>query len=642
MKQTISVMKSACTLKQWQVKAGDRVQKGDLLCRVLVGPMQITREVASPFSGQVLEIFMQNGETVPGGAPVCALETVAEGNAPPPEQGPLIPAGEVVPVKLPKTGGPASVKMWHKAEGDLVKQGEPLVSVAAGKMNTDVASPVSGTLIQIAAQAGASVKKDDLLACVESDGTSHAPAVPKATRVVVVGGGPGGYVAAIRAAQLGASVLLIEMKTLGGTCLNVGCIPTKALLHSAEVYTAAKHGETVGIRARDLSIDWAAVQAHRAAVSARLISGVEGLLAAHGVEVLEGRASFRDAHTLSVVKAGGETLEVQADRFILASGSIPVMPPIPGLAETPNCVDSTGALTLDALPKSMVIIGGGVIGIELACTYAAFGTQVTIVEMMPRILPMMDDELTRAAQGMMEKQGIRFSLETQVTGLEACETGARVRTRLKTGKETAFEAEKVLVAVGRRSNIASLHLEAAGVETERGHIVTNSRLETNIPGIYAIGDCTGKTMLAHTASAMGEIAAENALGEEAKYDERVCPSCVYMTPEFACVGLNEEEANAQKLDYKVGKFPLEANGKSVIMGQTGGWVKILADARTSQILGVHILGARATDLIAEGAMAMKMKAGVEDIIQTIHAHPTVAEAMKEAALAVEGRAIHYK
>ncbi|SFP08492.1 dihydrolipoamide dehydrogenase [Oscillibacter sp. PC13] len=728
MKQAVVVMKKVdCTMKKWEVQVGDAVQKGDLLCTVIVGAMN--REVTSKYDGKVLEIAVAEGGEVPAGTVVCYLDAAEEAPveaAPaasaaagekvavlmpktgsdsstvkkwykavgdPVEQGEplvsvsagkmnrdvsseysgtleeiLVPegqaaaagdtlgfvqaagaaaggaaAGEEIAVKLPKVGANvATVKKWYKAEGDTVKQGEPLVSVAAGKMNTDVVSEYGGKLTKIVVAANGTAKLDDVLAYVESDGTGGSAKSAKKQKVIVIGGGPGGYVAAIRAAQLGADVTLVEMNKMGGTCLNVGCIPTKALLHSAELYAAAKNGADAGIIVNDIEINWPQVQANRVAVSTQLSTGVQGLLAANGAEVVEGKAEFTGPKTLRVTKKNGETEEMTADRIIIATGSIPSMPPIPGLAENENCIDSTGALTLEKLPKSMIIIGGGVIGIELACTYALFGTKVTIVEMMNRIMPVMDYELTLVAQKMMEDMGIEFCLETQVLGFEKSEAGAKVLTKLRSGEEKSFDAEKVLVAVGRRSNIATLNLEAAGIATERGHIIANDKLETNVPGVYAIGDCAGKIMLAHTASTMGEIAAENALGENGKYNERVCPSCVYMVPEFAYVGLNEEEAKAKNIAYKVGKFPLAANGKSVIMEETGGWIKILADAKTGKVLGVHILGARATDIIAEAAMAMQMNATVKDIIDTIHAHPTVAEAMKEAALAVEGRAIHFK
>jgi len=724
MKQAITVMKkTGCTMKKWNVQVGDAVQKGDLLCTVIVGPMN--REVNSQYTGQITSILVQERDEVPGGTVICEIEAEDEPAAPALEAKPatgekkalLMPktgtdgsavkkwykaegdpvakgeavvsvsagkmnrdvcsdcdgvlaeivvaegtagvgdvlgyvqayaadAGEAlgeVAVKLPKVGAnKATIKEWYKAEGDTVQKGERLASVTAGKLTWDVNSAYDGVLTKIIAPEETTVEKDAVIAYMDAKGNADQETTQTAQKVIVIGGGPGGYVAAIRAAQLGAEVTLIEMNKIGGTCLNVGCIPTKALLHSAELYAAEKNGARVGIVAENVSIDWPQVQANRIAISGQLTSGVAGLLAANGVEVIEGRAEFTGAKTLCVYAADGGTQEMTADRIIIATGSSPSMPPIPGLAENKNCIDSTGALTLEQLPTSMVIIGGGVIGIELACTYALFGTKVTVVEMMPRLMPVMDYELTRMAQKIMEDTGIEFLLETQVLGFGASSVGAKVLIKNKSGAESSLEAEKVLVAVGRRSNVTTLNLETAGIATERGHVVTNDYLETNVPGVYAIGDCVGRIMLAHTASTMGEIAAENALGGHTAYDERVCPSCVYMVPEFAYVGLNEEEAKDKGLNYKVGKFPLAANGKSLIMEETRGWIKILADAKTEKILGVHILGARATDIIAEAAIAMKMNATVKDVIDTIHAHPTVAEAMKEAALAVENRAIHFK
>ena len=466
------------------------------------------------------------------------------------------------------------------------------------------------------------------------------PEAPR-TKVAVIGGGPGGYVAAIRAAQLGADVTLIEKGRIGGTCLNAGCIPTKALLHSAENYQTALNSAASGVLADNVRLDWKAVQAYRQGVSDKLIAGVEGLLTANGVTVIKGTAKFAGQKKLAVQMDGKDTT-LEPDKIIIATGSGPVIPPIPGLKDNEGCIDSTGALMLESLPSSMIIIGGGVIGIELACAYAAMGTKITIVEMMDRLMPVMDLELTKIAQDLMTARGIEFYLETKVTEFRKSSAGTEVVTLLKDGTEKVFTADKVLVAVGRKSILDTLAVEAAGIVTERGHIVVNDKMETNIPDVYAIGDCVGRIMLAHTASVMGEVAAENAMGQDAVYDERVCPSCVYMLPEFACVGLNEEQLKAEESKYRTGRFPLKANGKSLIMEETDGWIKILADKENGRILGVHILGPRATDLIAEAAMAMQMGATVSDLIHTIHAHPTVAEAMKEAALAVEKRAIHYK
>jgi len=643
MNQDVISAKLDTVLKKWSVQVGDHVERGDTLCIVVLGKMN--REVCSKSRGIVSELLFQENENIPGGAPVCRLtvEDEVREMPSPASAGPAAPAGQEVEVKLLKISGKAAVvKKWYKAVGDPVQAGEALLSVTAGKLTCDVVSPCGGTLGKIAVPAESAVQKGDVLGYVVSNGVgSPAESVGPSLKVLVVGGGPGGYVAAIRAAQLGAEVTLVEREHLGGTCLNVGCIPTKALLHSAETYLAAKNSASIGIAVKEAALDWSQVQANRRAVSRRLTDGVSGLLAANGVTVVKGTAEFVKPKVLRITGPDGDQ-EVSADRVILATGSEPVMPPIPGLEGNPNCIDSTGALTLADLPASMVIIGGGVIGVELACAYAAFGTRVTVVEMMPRILPLMDYELTLEAQHAMEEQGISFFLETQVQRFEAAEAGVRVLTKRGDGSPQCFEAEKVLVAVGRRSHIASLNPEAAGIQTERGHITVNDRLETSVKGIYAIGDCAGRIMLAHTASAMGEIAAENAVGLRKEYSERVCPSCVYMFPEFACVGLNEEELKSRKIDYKAGRFPLAANGKSVIMDKTRGMVKILADAKSGEILGVHILGARATDLIAEAAMAMRLHAKAADIAETIHAHPTVAEALKEAALSVEDRAIHFK
>lgn len=457
--------------------------------------------------------------------------------------------------------------------------------------------------------------------------------------VTVIGGGPGGYVAAIRAAQLGANVTLIEKNKLGGTCLNVGCIPTKVILHTAEVLSEAKHSADIGLIIPEVGFDWTKVQARKEAITKQLVSGVTGLMAANKIKVIQGEASFVNKDTLSVKKADGTTEKIKSDKIIIASGSVPAIPPILGVKENPNCIDSTGALALKEVPKSLIVIGGGVIGIELATAYGQFGTKVTVIEAAPKILPMMDGELTATVKAKMEKNGIKILTDTKVVSVEKSPVGAKVNVETKTSKEY-FEGEKVLVAVGRRTDTEALNLEKAGIANDKGKIKVNDYMETNVSGVYAIGDCLGQVMLAHVASAQGEIAAENACGHKKKYDGKTNPSCVYTNPEFAGVGLTEEKAKEMGIDYKVGKFPLMANGKALIMGGQDGVIKIIADKKYNEILGVHILGPRATDLITEGALAIGAEVTLEDVIATIHAHPTIGEAMKEAALAVENRAIH--
>ena len=635
--QEIRASKLETEFIEWKVAAGEQVTKGQALCLVKLGNMK--RTVSSSFDGTVTELKAAAGDVIPGGTAVLLIDAVEEKE----EEGEAIPAGTKVAVSIPKIGSPkAKIKTWYKNPGDSVKAGEALASLEAGKLSVEMASPCGGTLEEVTADADTEVEKDAVIAYVISDG-SAAPKKKEApkVKVMVIGGGPGGYVAAIRAAQLGGEVSLVERTRLGGTCLSIGCIPTKALMHSAEVWLSAKNGAAAGVEVKDVQLNWLQVQKHREGVSDRLVGGVRGLLAANGVEVIEGSAAFTSPSAVRITKADGTYEDRSADKYIIATGSEPVMPPIPGVKDNPDCIDSTGALMLEKLPSSMVIIGGGVIGIELACAYAAFGTKITVVEMMDRLMPVMDYELTLEAQKLMEARGICFMLKTQVLRVEQTDQGPCVIIKRENGTEETLPAEKVLVAVGRRSRLFGLDPEKAGIRTERGHIAVNDKMETNVPGIYAIGDCTGRIMLAHTASAMGETAAENALGKSALYDEHVVPSCVYMFPEFAYVGLNEEQIKEKGYAYAVGKFPMEANGRSVIMGETGGWVKILSDARTGRILGVHILGARATDLIGEAAVAMQMHGKVEDLIHTIHAHPTVSEAIHEAALAVEHRAIHF-
>ena len=460
--------------------------------------------------------------------------------------------------------------------------------------------------------------------------------------VVVIGGGPGGYVAAIRAAQLGAKVTLIEKEHLGGTCLNIGCIPTKCLLHSAELIEAIKNeGKEIGVEVEGLKVNFPQIIKHKNDISKRLTAGVAGLLRMNKVAKVDGEASFVAPGKLSVKKPDGTTEEMTADAIIVSTGSINSVPPIPGIKENPNCIDSTGALSLEALPKSMVVIGGGVIGLELACAYAAFGTKITVVEAMASMLPMLDGDLTKIGVEHMKKMGMDFHLECPVQSVEASPVGAKVVCKNKAGETVSFEAEKVLVAIGRRANTASLNLEAGGIDNDRGRIIVNDKMETNVPGVYAIGDCVfGRAQLAHTASAMGEVAAENICGHEAYYNEKTNPTCVYIEPEAASVGLTEEQCKAQGIEYKVGKFPMAANGKALILNGGEGLVKIIADAKYGEVLGMHIIGPRATDLIAEGALAISEEMTLDELIATIHSHPTVTETMREAALHAQKRAIH--
>lgn len=461
----------------------------------------------------------------------------------------------------------------------------------------------------------------------------------KSKKIVVLGGGPGGYVAAIRAAQLGGEVTLIEKSKIGGTCVNVGCIPTKALLHSAELLKEIRESADFGIEVKgNVEANWAKIQHRKKAVVDTLSSGIKGLLSVNKVKTIYGDGKFLSKDAISVVKGDGHTEKIEFDNIIIASGSIPFVPPIDG-KDLPGVIDSTDALSLKDIPKNMVIIGGGVIGVELASVLNAFGCKVTIVEMLPFILPPIDREIGTAVKKKLESDGIEINIGCQVNKIERTDNKLKV-VFTKGAEQISVKAEKVLVAVGRRADTGNLDLDKSGVKTQRGCIVVNDFMETNVKGIYAIGDCTGKNMLAHVASEQGVIAAERIMGRDSKMNYKTVPACVYINPELAAVGLTEEQAKEKGISYKVGKFPLVANAKSMIMNETEGFIKIIADEKYDEILGVHILGPRATDLITEGALALRLECTVEELISTIHAHPTVGEAMKEAVLAVNKEAIH--
>jgi dihydrolipoamide dehydrogenase len=453
-------------------------------------------------------------------------------------------------------------------------------------------------------------------------------------RITIIGGGPGGYVAAIRAAQLGAEVHVAEGEYFGGTCLNVGCIPTKALLHVAETYQAMLHGKTMGLNVESVRVDWPAVMKYKQTVASRLVKGVEGLLKANGVTLHRGHAHVKDARTVEI---NGSAIE--SDAILLATGSEPARLTFPG-ADVPGVIDSTSALRLEKLPSSMVVLGGGVVGVEFAALYNAFGCTVTIVEILPHILPGIDGEIAQEVRKEISRNGV--TVLTAARLLEVKERGSQLVITVEAdGQQKDITAEFVLVSVGRRPRTGGMGLEAVGVRMDRGRIIVDNNFVTNIPGMYAVGDCSSAVMLAHVSSAQGVAAVEHALGHTSAYYGHIIPACIYISPEVACVGLTEEQARAQGLAYKTGVFQLAGNGKAIIESNGTGMIKIVAGAVHGEILGVHIFGPRATDIITEAALAMRLEATVDELISTIHAHPTVGEAMVEAALAVEGNAIHW-
>ncbi len=458
-------------------------------------------------------------------------------------------------------------------------------------------------------------------------------------KIAILGGGPGGYVAAIRAAQLGATVTLIEKEHIGGTCLNKGCIPTKVLLNTSEQLETIKSDyREIGINVTGVEVDWKKLQTRKEKVIKKLVSGVDGLLKNNKVTKIMGQGSFVNKNKISVKAADGSVTQVEFDYAIIATGSEPVIIPLPGV-KLAGVITSDEALQLEEIPNSLVIIGGGVIGAEFAAVYNALGCKVTIIEMLSNIVANMDNDIVQPLKDKFKKSGVEIYVDTKVVSISESSEGLLVNTTSKEG-DRSFPADKVLLSIGRKPVTTNIGLENLGIKVERNAVVVNKNMQTNIGNIYAIGDCNGGVMLAHVASAEGMVAVESIMNRKPQVDFKTIPYCVYTRPELAGVGLTEEQARTNGYDVKVGIFPMYINGKAIIQGETEGVVKYIADATTGEILGLHMAGTRATDLIVEGALAIRLEATVEELISTIHAHPTVGESLLEAAHAVYGNAIH--
>ncbi|MFS4491668.1 dihydrolipoyl dehydrogenase [Maribacter sp. 2308TA10-17] len=462
--------------------------------------------------------------------------------------------------------------------------------------------------------------------------------------VAVIGSGPGGYVAAIRCAQLGMKTAIIEKySTLGGTCLNVGCIPSKALLDSSHHYEdAVKHFEEHGIEIPgEVKVNLEKMIARKQGVVDTTTKGIQFLMDKNKIEVFEGLGSFKDATHISIKKGKGKAETIEAKNIIIATGSKPSTLPFITI-DKERIITSTEALKLKEIPKHMIIIGGGVIGLELGQVYKRLGAEVTVVEYMDRIIPTMDSGLSKELMRSMKKQKVKFALSHGVKSVERKGKEVIVKADNKKGEEVTFTGDYCLVAVGRSAYTEGLNLDAAGVKTEeRGRIAVNAHLQTNVPNIYAIGDVIKGAMLAHKAEEEGTLVAEIMAGQKPHIDYNLIPGVVYTWPEVAAVGKTEEELKEAGVEYKVGQFPMRALGRSRASMDIDGFVKILADKKTDEVLGVHMIGARCADLITEAVTAMEFRASAEDIARMSHAHPTYAEAVKEAALAAtEDRALH--
>ncbi|QSX08118.1 dihydrolipoyl dehydrogenase [Alkalibacter rhizosphaerae] len=571
---------------------------------------------------------------------------------------------------MPKAGMDmveGTVIKWLVQEGDKVSTGDPILEILTDKVNMEVEAETSGTILKILAEEGEVLPVMTVIGYMGDEGEAvpDAPEAPKVEEapkeqseetpkeepkkaeapattsekgtdsydVVVLGAGPGGYVAAIRAAQLGAKTAIIEKQYFGGTCLNVGCIPTKTLVKTAEILHQIEHGAHRGIVVDKPTIDMAKVKKNKDNVVKTLTGGIGALLKSNKVAIYDGLGTVEKDNKVTITEGKDQGKVVSFDKLILATGSVPVIPPIPGL-DLPGIMTSTEILDLTEVPKELIIIGGGVIGSEFATIYNAFGTKVTIVEMMPKLIPNMDEDLSKELEKQFKKAGIEVATGAKVEKVEQAGNGFAVT--VSGSKEEVFQAEKVLVAIGRKANFAGL--ENMDIKKDRA-VWVDEYLQTSRDHVYAVGDLTGKIQLAHLASAQGMVAAENAMGARKKMDYRFVPGCVYTIPEIGSVGLTEEEARRSH-DVEIGRFPMSVSGKAIAMGETEGFVKIITDKRYGEILGVHMVGPSATELAAEAVAVMSLEGTIEELSNMIHAHPTISETIMEAAHDVHGRSIH--
>ena len=458
--------------------------------------------------------------------------------------------------------------------------------------------------------------------------------------VTVIGGGPGGYVCAIRLSQLGLKTACIESRgSLGGTCLNVGCIPSKSLLNLSENFHKAKNFEKIGIEVGEVKLNLSKMMKNKEKAVTVLTKGIEFLFKKNKVTYFKGKGSFKSANEISISSEGKETT-IQTDKTIISTGSEPIS--IPGMEfDEEKILSSTGALSLSKLPKKMVVVGGGYIGLEMGSVWSRLGTEVEVIEFLDHITPGMDREISNEFMKILNKQGIKFQLNTKVEKITKTQNGVNIEISNKENKKNKIDTNVVLISVGRKANTKGLNLENVGVQTdEKGRVKVNKNFETNVKNIYAIGDVIEGPMLAHKAEEEGIAVAELIAGQSGHVNYDIIPGVVYTSPEVASVGKTEEQLKKNNTTYKVGKFPFMANSRAKAIDQPEGFVKILADATTDKVLGVHIIGHHAGEMIAEMTVAMEFGASSEDIARTCHAHPTFSEAIKEAALSVEKRQIH--
>jgi len=576
-----------------------------------------------------------------------------------------------IEIKVPDLGADKNVPVIELLAkvGDVLKKDQGLITLESDKATMEVPSSQDGELLSLQVKVGDTVNSGDVIARLRVASSASAaaapapvaatPTAPVATssaptasaapaaasasgkaadftcQIAVLGSGPGGYTAAFRAADLGQDVILIERYAdIGGVCLNVGCIPSKALLHAAKVIDEARHAEEIGVSFGAAKIDLDKLRGYKQKVVKQLNGGLAGMAKARKVRVVTGVGRFISAQEIEVQTAEGAKI-VRFEKAIIAAGSQAVK--LPGLPwGDPRLMDSTDALELAEVPKSLLVLGGGIIGLEMACVYDALGSQVTVVELSDQLMPGADPDLVRPLQQRLAKRYAGIYLKTKVTAVEAQKKGLKVTFEGEQAPEPKLY-DRVLVAVGRSPNGGKINADAAGVQvSERGFIAVDRQMRTNVPHIFAIGDLVGQPMLAHKATHEGKVAAEVAAGHKSEFVARVIPSVAYTDPEIAWVGVSETEAKAKGLKVGVGKFPLAASGRAIGIGRTEGFTKLLFDEDSHKVIGAGIVGPNAGDLIAEVALAIEMGAEAADIGLTIHPHPTLSESVAMAAEVYEG------
>ena len=605
------------TITKWLVKVGDKVERDQPLFEISTD--KVDAEIPSPAAGVLLEIRHQAGETVEVQKVVAMIGQ--EGEKPAAAEKPAAPAPkpEAATAAAPGAAAPAERPPATEAAG---KKPAPKTAVAAKPEAPATKPPAS------AAKPVSAVPK---------------PAAPEGKfdyDLVIVGSGPGGYVGAIRAGQLGLEVACVEKDDrFGGTCTLRGCIPTKALLHAAEMLDQIRHVDQFGIGVPEPELDIAKTHAYKRDIVEKSVKGIEFLFKKNKVDGIKGHGRLTGPNAVEVTAADGSKRTLTARFVIIATGSVPREIKI-APTDGERIVNSDHVLEMERVPKSIVVLGAGAVGTEFASVYRSFGSEVTLVEMLPRVLPIEDEEISKETERQLKKRGIKVMTATTLIGAE--KTASGVKANLQQGNmEAAIEAELLLVAIGRAPVTGDVGLEKVGIETEKGYVPVNGVMQTKVPNVYAIGDVVDTPWLAHIASAEAILAVEHMAGldvEPLDYDRT--PSCTYCEPEVGSVGLTEAKAKERGHDVVVGKFQFSASGKARILGKASGFVKIVRDKRYDEVLGVHIVGPHATDLIAEACVALRLEATAEELFRTIHAHPTLAEAVMEAAHASHGSAIH--